>query len=79
MTDLNLKDSTNLHWARYDEAAQRLEIDFKNAQGVKVSTYAYDNFSPEEWAQFNASSSKGKHFAYRIRPRFKGVKIWSAK
>jgi hypothetical protein len=78
MGDIDCKESKTLHWARYDEATQTLEIDFKNGAGQKQSTYRYDGFAPEAWAQFMASSSRGAHFARHIRPRYKGVKIWSA-
>ncbi len=72
---LDLKHSSNMHWSRYDPETQTLEIDFKNSKGQKVSTYKYENFSHEEWDRFQASDSKGKHFAYHIRPKFTGVKL----
>lgn len=75
---IDCSQSSNISWARYDEATQRLEIDFKNSKGEKVSTYEYADFPPEEWDAFRASESRGKHFAYRIRPRLKGVKLEAA-
>ena len=69
------QESSNLKWARYDRAAQVLEIDFKNKAGVKVSTYAYDNFPPEAWDSFQKATSRGRHFAYAIRPKYKGRKV----
>jgi hypothetical protein len=78
MKDLDCKESKTLEWARYNEATQTLEVDFKNNSGQKQSTYRYDGFPPEAWSQFMASSSRGAHFARYIRPRYKGVKIWSA-
>jgi hypothetical protein len=69
--------SSNIHWARYDPDKEQLEIDFKNNAGVKVSTYRYDGFKWEDWAAFKASESKGKYFAYKIRPKFRGVKLWN--
>jgi hypothetical protein len=68
------KHSTNVHWARYDESKQELEIDFKNAKGEKTSTYRYPGFSILDWRKFQDAPSKGKHFAFEIRPKFKGEK-----
>ena len=76
MPEFESKESSNLGWARYDEAKQTLQVDFKAKNGTKYSTYEYENFSPDMWAQFNAADSKGKFFAYVIRPHYKGVKIW---
>jgi hypothetical protein len=69
------KKSSNLHWARYDPETRLLEIDFKNKAGMKVSTYEYENFPPEKWAEFLAASSQGEHFAYRIRNHYKATKM----
>ncbi len=77
--------SSNVHWARYNLETEVLEVDFKNSKGEKASTYAYDGtltdgkkergFPVEEWRKFQEAASKGEHFAYKIRPRFKGHKI----
>jgi KTSC domain len=66
--------SSNVGWARWDPATQVLEIDFKRKDGTKQSTYRYENFPCEEWRKFQQSNSKGRHFAYYIRPRFTGIK-----
>ncbi len=75
MEQFDTKKSSNLHWARFCPQTNRLEIDFKNAAGEKVSTYVYEGFTPEDWAKFIAAPSQGQHFAYHIRPNFKGVKL----
>lgn len=75
MKQLEVKNSSNIHWARYDEATRTLEIDFKNSKGEKVSTYAYPEFAPEEWDRFQIADSKGQHFAYHIRPKHKGIRV----
>lgn len=74
MEQFTADKSSNVGWARYDSETQVLEIDFRNAAGEKASTYTYAGFPPEDWAAFQAAESKGKHFAYKIRPAFKGVK-----
>ena len=38
--ELTVRKSSNIHFARYADGC--LYVDFKNAQGVKVSTYRYD-------------------------------------
>ena len=65
--ELDCKDSSNVRWARYNKETRVLEIDFTGKNGAKKSTYAYDDFPPEEWDAFCASESKGKWFAYRVR------------
>ena len=74
MQSFESKGSSNVGWARYDEAKHLLEVDFKNGAGVKTSTYLYADFPPELWERFQAAESKGRFFAYEIRPKFKGVK-----
>lgn len=58
--------SSNIRSARYNPETQVLEIDFWNKRCI-TSTYAYQSFSPMDWADFQAAESKGKHFAYNIR------------
>lgn len=77
--------SSNVHWARYNLETETLQIDFKNSKGVKSSTYEYDGtlpdgtkpggFKVEDWRAFQEAASKGEHFAYKIRPRYKGRKL----
>lgn len=74
MQQFEAKESSNVGWARYDAATGTLEIDFRDSKGNRVSTYKYANYPPEEWARFNAAPSKGKFFAYEIRPKFTGAK-----
>ena len=66
--------SSNVHWARYFPDAEILHIDFKNSKGEKTSTYAYSGFKWEDWRAFCEAESKGRHFAFAIRPMFKGVR-----
>jgi hypothetical protein len=64
MPEIDCKESSNIHWARWNNETQVLEIDFKNAAGVKVSTYEYRGFTGEDYDRLKASESKGRHFAY---------------
>jgi len=59
--------SSNLQWARYFPDEQRLEIDFKRADGSFASTYEYQDFSSMDWERFVESDSKGQWFAYHVR------------
>lgn len=84
MDQFEAKESSSVGWARMREDGV-LEIDFKK-DGIKASTYAYDGtrinenerpvagFPRDVWEQFKISESKGRFFAYVIRPKFKGVK-----
>jgi hypothetical protein len=69
MPEIDCKESSNLHWARWNNETEVLEIDFKK-DGKKVSTYGYRGFTGADWDRFNASESKGRHFAYEIRPLY---------
>jgi hypothetical protein len=77
---LDGKHSKQVHWARYDEATQTLEVDFKDRHGNKASTYSYHErlnadgtsnpphgFTMAEWRDFQDAVSKGTHFAAKIR------------
>lgn len=77
--EFHAKGSSNVHWARYDHSAKTLEIDFKDKDGKRNSTYRYDGVALEDWQHFQLAESKGQHFAFSIRPKFKGVKTWDAK
>ena len=70
MLSIDCKESSNLHWARWDPDSQTLEIDFKNSAGSKVSTYAYRGFTAEDWEALTAAGSRGRHFAYVIKPLY---------
>lgn len=67
--------SANIGWARYNETKRILEVDFKDQHGRKVSTYQYRDFPLSHWEAFQAAESKGKFFAYEIRPRYVGEKV----
>lgn len=75
MSQFEAKESSNVGWARYDEATHVLEIDFKDKAGNKASTYAYDEFPPAQWQAFMEAPSKGRHFAFAIRPNFRGRRL----
>lgn len=78
------RESSNLHWGRYANGA--LFVDFKNARGVKVSTYRYDGtlikggtnptgcFPLDVWEALKRAPRPGVFFAERIRNVYKGVK-----
>ena len=87
MEQFEAKESSNVGWARYYPDRGELEVDFKDKNGVKVSTYVYDGrtehgageppvggFPRDIWEQFKVADSKGRFFAYAIRPKFRGVK-----
>ena len=75
MEEMDCKHSRT-GWARWDPDTEKLQIDFKDRSGEKVSTYEYEGFTAADWQRFLASFSRGSHFAEHIRPRFKGVKVW---
>jgi len=77
MSDFEAHESSNIGWARYNATTRVLEVDFKDKTGSKTSTYSYADFPEEMWIEFNASDSKGRFFAYHIRPKYKGVKTWA--
>lgn len=76
--------SSNLHFARY--ANGKLFVDFKNKQGVKVSTYSYDgtllegganptgSFPTDLYEALCSDAEPGKFFARMIRFKYKGIK-----
>lgn len=74
MQTFESKESSNVGWARYDEATETLEIDFKGKDGLKASTYTYAGFPRDAWWDFQHAQSKGRHFAAVIRPKYKGVR-----
>lgn len=51
--------------AQYDEEKQILTLEFK--RGGK---YEYAEFTPQDWADFVAAESKGRHFLKVIKPHF---------
>lgn len=87
MEQFEAKESSNVGWARYYPERGELEVDFKDKAGNHASTYIYDGtpgvpngekpiggFPHDVWDQFKVSESKGRFFAYAIRPKFRGVK-----
>lgn len=74
MKSFEARESATVGWARYDPATETMEVDFKDKTGAKASTYSYAGVSLAEWERFERAESKGKHFAFEIRPKYKGVK-----
>ncbi len=75
MQSFESEHSSNIGWARYDEDTRQLQVDFKNSKGVKTSTYVYDEFPAAQWEAFKEAQSKGRYFAFEIRPRYVGHKL----
>ena len=86
MESIDCRESSNIAAIRYHLDAGLLYVDFKNAAGVTVSTYAFDGslvdgtatvpgFPLREWEALKAAPSKGKHFAENIRKRYRGRKL----
>lgn len=88
MEQFEAKESSNVAWCRYYPERGELEVDFKDKSGNRSSTYVYDGttlgtqpdgnrgpgFPADVWKQFQVADSKGRFFAYAIRPKFRGVK-----
>jgi KTSC domain len=79
MNHFDGKESRQVHWARYDPATQTLEIDFKDKNGAKASTYSYAEVTAAAWEAFQAAPSKGAHFASAIRNNYKATKLLDGK
>jgi frataxin-like iron-binding protein CyaY len=56
--------------AVYDAEKQVLTLEFN--RGGK---YNYSEFTPQDWAEFIAADSKGKHFLRVIKPKFACTKL----
>lgn len=52
----------------HDAATETLAIQFTSWKGGTGSTYHYRNFTAEDFAEFQAAESKGKHFGEHIKP-----------
>ena len=74
MESIDCRESSNIAAIRYHLDAGLLYVDFKNAAGSTVSTYAFDGslidgtatvsgFPLSEWEALKSAPSKGKHFA----------------
>jgi len=62
MKTLNIPESSNIAAVRYDEDAQRLEVDFKNGG----STYEYYKVPKDVAEGFETAESAGKYFHANI-------------
>ena len=62
MRDIKIPDSSNIAAVRYDDNAQRLEIDFKNGG----ATYEYYNVPVDVAEGFETAPSAGKYFHANI-------------
>jgi hypothetical protein len=64
----------------YDAASKVLEIAFASRKpGEPDKVYHYAEFTPEDWAAFQAAESKGSHFLRAIKPKFACTKIGTEK
>jgi hypothetical protein len=57
--------STAIRAINYDAPRRRLRVTF-----VSGAVYDYEDVPPETVEAFRAAPSKGRFFAYRIRPKF---------
>lgn len=62
MKKLNIPESSNIAAVRYDEDAQRLEVDFKNGG----ATYEYYKVPKDVAEGFETAESAGKYFHANI-------------
>lgn len=69
-------ESSIIEGARYDEGQRVLTVFFKRSNPKsKEQAYRYGGVTPQEWAAFAQSFSKGKHFSEHIRTQFKGTAV----
>ena len=62
-----LANSTQLKHVSYDEAKQELHVIFSSSPGW---LYVYSNFTPADWAKFQAADSLGSHHHYAVKGKF---------
>jgi len=68
--DLQDVESDQIHSIGHDAASNTLAICFISRKGGQVgpgSLYHYQNFTADDFAAFQASESKGKHFGAHIK------------
>lgn len=58
-------DSSQIQSYGYDAATKTLAIHFRAGKNV----YTYPGFEPEQFAAFDGSESKGRHFGQHIKGR----------
>ena len=61
-------ESSQLEAYGYDPESQTLAVRFKGKGDRPGSLYHYQNFTPDDWAAFQAAESKGSHFIRTIKP-----------
>ena len=67
-------ESSTIVSAHYDPDQRVLTVEFKRKPKEKTAErYIFGGVSPELWAEFLSSVSKGHFFSTRIRPNFSGV------
>lgn len=64
---LDLVESSQIHAVGFDNATNRLAIQFKSKAGPG-SIYHYRNFTGEDFVAFRAADSLGAHFGKHIKP-----------
>ena len=68
-------DSSNIERAEYLPEVLQLRITFKGHSGRDGREYSYEQFPLTAWVEFEQASSKGSHFAQRIRPFYVGRRL----
>lgn len=64
---LDAVESSQIHAVGFDNATNRLAIQFKSKAGPG-SIYHYRNFTADDFAAFRAADSLGAHFKQHIKP-----------
>lgn len=67
---IGMVDAGSSHHSRYgyDSANSHLYIDFAKPGADKPNIYRYSNVTPEDYAAYQGSESRGKHFIANIKP-----------
>lgn len=61
-------ESSQIHSIGHD-GASTLAVQFKRFDGTLASEYHYANVTPEQFAEFKAAPSIGKHFAQHFKTK----------
>jgi KTSC domain len=70
MPEIHFESALLTSPAVYDEQKQIITLEFRGGQ-----KYNYQDFTPQDWAEFAAAESKGKHFLRVIKPKFVCTKL----
>lgn len=69
MNTYPIAGGSNISAIGYDPQARQLQVDFQNG-----GSYLYDGISPDQYANFAGSPSKGKHLQSIIKGSASGVR-----